>query len=65
MQLTLRGWVYNKLYPGGAALHSKGQREAARNTTSGIVKLVSVVHNTIQVLMQSLGWATSMLTWPC
>jgi hypothetical protein len=65
MQLTLRRWVYNKLYPGGAALHSKGQREAARNTTSGIVKLVSVVHNTIQVSMQSLGWAAPMLMWHC
>uniref|UniRef100_A0A383WC65 TLC domain-containing protein n=1 Tax=Tetradesmus obliquus TaxID=3088 RepID=A0A383WC65_TETOB len=49
IQLTLRGWVYSKLYPGGAALHSKGQREAARNTTSGVVKLVSVVHNAIQI----------------
>jgi hypothetical protein len=62
MQLTVRGWVYNKLYPGGAALHSKGQLEAARNTTSGIVKLVSVVHNSIQVLMHNLGWLTPMLT---
>ncbi|KAF6256067.1 hypothetical protein COO60DRAFT_147992 [Scenedesmus sp. NREL 46B-D3] len=53
MQLTVRGWVCNKLYPGGAALHRKGQREAARNTTSGIVKLVSVVHNAIQVLTLS------------
>jgi hypothetical protein len=64
MQLIFRKWVYNKLYPGGAALHSKGQRQAARNTTSGIVKLVSVVHNAIQVLV-GLLFADPAVTAQC
>lgn len=49
LHVLLRGWMYRKLYPGGVPLHEKKQKEAAANVTAGIVKLVSLIHNAIQV----------------
>lgn len=52
MHMLLRGWLYRTLFPGGVPLHAKGQRIAAATVTSAIVKVVSMVHNTIQVCIQ-------------
>lgn len=49
VHILARGWIYRTIYPNGAPLHKKGQREASRAVTSGVVKLVSTIHNAIQV----------------
>lgn len=49
LHILCRGWLYAALYPCGVPLHGKGRREASANVTSGVVKLVSTVFNSIQV----------------
>lgn len=49
VRLCLGSWLYNLLYPVGAPLHSKGQRQAAKDVTTAVVNLVSVVHVVIAV----------------
>lgn len=54
LHITLRGWISRTLDPAGAPLHKNGQRKAARTVTQGVVKLVSTVHNAIQVNSRGL-----------
>lgn len=44
VHVLLRPWLYGLLYPVGAPLHSKGQRQASKDVTTAAVNLVSIVH---------------------
>lgn len=49
IRVCLGTWLYTLLYPVGAPLHSKGQKQAAKDVTTATVKLVSIIHVAICV----------------
>lgn len=59
MHVLLRPWLYGLLYPVGAPLHSKGQRQASKDVTTAAVNLVSIVH----VFVAVSGVSTSTAPW--
>lgn len=52
--MCLGHWLYTLLYPVGAPLHSKGQKQAAKDVTTATVNLVSIIHVTICVSAASI-----------
>lgn len=49
VRVFLSGWLNSLVYPVGAPLHSKGQKQAAKDVTTAAVNLVSVIHVAIAV----------------
>jgi hypothetical protein len=49
VRVFLGSWLKSVLYPLGPPLHSKGQKQAAKDVTTATVNLVSVVHVFIAV----------------
>lgn len=66
LHFALQGWLYRKLYPNGVPSFEKGQQEASAAVTDAVTKLVSVIHNVIQVKqaqhMQSVSAQISNLS---
>lgn len=56
VRIVLGNWLYTLLYPVGAPLHSKGQKQAAKDVTTAAVKLVSIIHVAIAVSIPTLRW---------
>jgi hypothetical protein len=57
--VCLGKWLYTLLYPVGAPLHSKGQKQAAKDVTTATVNLVSIIHVAICVSATSVLVATT------
>lgn len=55
VRVVLGNWLYTLLYPVGAPLHSKGQKQAAKDVTTAGVNLVSIVHVAISVSILTGG----------
>jgi hypothetical protein len=49
VRVVLGSWLYSLLYPLGAPLHSKGQKQASKDVTTAAVNLVSIIHVAIVV----------------
>jgi hypothetical protein len=54
VRVVLGNWLYTLLYPVGAPLHSKGQKQAAKDVTTAAVNLVSIIHVAIAVSILTL-----------
>lgn len=62
MRVVLGSWLYSLLYPLGAPLHNKGQKQASKDVTTAAVNLVSIIHVTIVVSVTANSHSSSR---PC
>lgn len=49
VRVLLGEWLYSLVYPVGAPLHSKGQKQASKDVTTAAVNLVSIIHVAVAV----------------